>query len=141
VQLIVAAKEETAPQLQLLLDESGPEPNQAAAIDSTLFLRDPFKVMGGSLLKREADQNTRVIVFVTNLQLAPSETSSSVVVSLTDANGQNYDVAAENVMVIPLVNFAQVTFRLPDNLALGTCTITVKAQGKNSNSGVMRIRN
>lgn len=143
-QLIVkaAAVDEGAPALHLVLDEAGPEPNQAAALDSLLSLRDPFPIVNGwSLFKRETDQNTRVIVFVSNLQLTPGETSSSVIVNLTDANQQSYDVAAEGVTLIPLLNFAQVVFRLPDNLAIGTCTIVVKAQGKFSNPGVMRIRN
>jgi hypothetical protein len=144
VQLVVtaASEQEGAPQLQLLLDESGPEPNQAAALDSILFLRDPFPVVSEWLLLNQAiDSNTRVAVFVANLQLAPEDASSSVVVNLTDANNQSYDVAAEDVRILPLTNFMQVVFRLPDNLAPGTCTIVVKAQGKLSNSGAMRIRN
>ena len=30
--------------LQLILDEAGPDANQAAAFDSLLFIRDPFHV-------------------------------------------------------------------------------------------------
>ena len=35
--------------LQLLLDESGPAPNQVAAVDSVLFVRDPFPVVSSIL--------------------------------------------------------------------------------------------
>jgi hypothetical protein len=77
---------------------------------------------------------------VKNLQLAPGEPASSVVVNLIEGNNQTYDIAAEDVRLVPNVNFAQVIFRLPDNLAVGTCTITVKAHGQLSNSGTIRIR-
>jgi hypothetical protein len=75
-----------------------------------------------------------------NLQLAQGETSSSVVVNLTDSNNQSYDVAAEDVRPVPNVNFTQVIFRLPDSLPSGTCIVTVKARGQVSNAGTIRIR-
>jgi len=127
--------------LQLLLDESGPGLNQAAALDSVLFIRDPFPVVNGAdLLNLGADRNTRVILFVKNLQLTQGAPASSVVVNLIDSNNLTNDVAAEDVRLVPNFDFAQVIFRLPDNLAVGTCTITVKAPGKLSNSGTIRIR-
>jgi hypothetical protein len=129
------------PPLQLMLDESGPELNQAAALDSVLFLRDPFPIVNSAnLFDQGPDQNTRVIIFLTNLELAQGEPSSSVVVNLTDSNGQSYDVAAEDVRVVPSFNFVQVRFRLPDNLSLGKCTIKVTAHNQVSNSGIIRIR-
>ena len=81
------------------------------------------------------------VCFVTNLQLAQGEAASSVVVNLICANGQSYDVAAEDVQLVPLFNFRQIRFRLPDSLAPGDCTIKVRAQGRESNSGTIRIRN
>lgn len=129
------------PPLQLLLDQSGPAPDQVAALDSILFLRDPFPVINGAdLLNLGIDRNTRVVVFAMNLQLAQGETSSSVVVNLVDSNNQNHDVAAEDVRAVPNVPFTQVIFRLPDNLPAGTCTIKLKAHGQVSNLGTMRIR-
>jgi hypothetical protein len=126
--------------LQLLMDESGPFPDQAAALDSLLFLRDPFAVTNSDLLNLGHDQNTRVIVFVMNLQLAPGEPSGSVVVNLIDSNNQSYDLAAEDVRPAPNFVFTQVIFRLPDTLPPGTCLIKVKAHGQISNSGTFRIR-
>ena len=49
---------------------------------------------------------------VANLQLAPGEQSSSVVVNLVDSFGQNFDVAAADVRSLP--NTA------PDDLAPDT---------------------
>jgi hypothetical protein len=46
-----------------------------------------------------ADRNSRVTLFVTNLQLAPTDVASSVKVRLTDSNSQNYEVGAEEVRV------------------------------------------
>jgi photosystem II stability/assembly factor-like uncharacterized protein len=138
---VLTIKEEVSA-LYLIVEESETDPNQAAAIDATLFLRDPFPVINpGNLLNLDTDKNTRIIVFVTNLQLAQDEPSSSVVVHLTDAHGINYEVEAEDVRLVPLFNFTQVRFRLPDNLSPGTCTIKVKAHNQESNSGTIRIRN
>jgi CSLREA domain-containing protein len=133
--------DDDAAPLQLLLDESGPGPNQAAALDSVLFTRDPFPVVNGAdLLNLGTDRNTRVILFVMNLHLAQGETASSVVVNLIDDNNQSYDVAAEDVRLVPNFPFTQVIFRLPNNLAVGTCMIKIKAHAQSSNIGTIRIR-
>jgi hypothetical protein len=127
--------------LQLLLDESSPTSNQVAAIDSILFLTDPFLVVNGAnLLNLGVDRNTRIIVFAKTLQLAQGETSSSVVVNLIDSNNHSYDISAEDVRLVPNFDFTQVIFRLPDNLPAGTCTIIIKAHGQVSNPGTIRIR-
>ena len=128
--------------IQLMLDASGPAPDQLAALDSVLFFRDPFPVVNSAnLLNQGSDRNTRVVIFATNLQLAQGETSSSVVVNLVDANNQNFDVSAEDVRTVPNFDFTQVIFRLPNNLSKGTCTIKLKAHNQISNSGSIRIRN
>ena len=124
----------------LVVEESGPSPTQLAAIDS-LFLRDPFAVIRPfDLFKQGTDQNTRVLLFVTNLQLAQGEAASSVVVNLVGSNGQTYDVAAEDVRTIPGFDFRQVLFRLPDNLAPGVCNIKLKVHDQESNQGTIRIK-
>jgi hypothetical protein len=126
--------------MQLLLDSAGPALDQVASLDSTLFLRDPFPIVNGAdLLNLGSDRNTRVILFVRNLQLAAGETASSVVVHLVDGNNQTYDVTAENVRSVANADFVQVIFRLPNSLAAGKCTVTIKAHGQMSNTGTMRI--
>lgn len=127
--------------LQLLLEQFGPSSSQLAALDSILFLRDPFPVVNGANpLNLALDKNTRVIIFVANLQLAPGETSSSVLVNLIDNNNQSYEITAEDVRPLPNSTFTQVIFRLPNNPAVGTCTITIRAHDQISNSGTIRIR-
>lgn len=113
--------------------------DQVAALDSSLFIRDPFPVVNGAnVFNQGVDRNTRAIVFVSNLQLLPGETSSSVIVHLVDNNNQSYDVPAEDVRTVS--SFVQVTFRLPDNLAFGRCIVTIKAHAQVSNPGTIRIR-
>lgn len=140
--LFVLRPKQTLSPLQLMLDESGPGVNQATAFDSSLLLKDPFPIVNpANLLYQSSDKNTRVTVFVNNLQLAEGEKASSVTVNLVGSNNQPYDLPAERVRLVPAATFTQVTFRLPDNLAPGTCTIKVKAHGEESNSGTIRIAN
>lgn len=128
--------------LVLVLEESAPDPNQAAALDSVLFLRDPFPVINvANVITSGPDRNTRVMVFVQNLQLAAGELSSSVVVNLIDSNGQTSDVPAADVRAVPNSDLAQVIFRVPDSLPVGPCTIKVKAHSTVSNSGKVTISN
>lgn len=130
-----------APPIQLLLDTSGPVVDQIAAVDSLLFLRDPFPVHNGDdLLNLGSDRNTRVVLTVTNLRLAIGEDAASVVVNLVDSTNLSQDIPAEDVRLVPDTNFTQVTFRLPDNLPAGTATIKVNAHGQLTNPGTIRIR-
>ena len=127
--------------LQLLLDTSAPLSDQVVALDSLFLLRDPFPVVNvANLLNSSTDRNTRVTLFVANLQLLPNEASSSVVVNLIDSNNQSYDISAEDVRPVPNLALTQVIFRLPNNLATGLCTVMVKANGQTSNPGKMTIK-
>jgi alpha-tubulin suppressor-like RCC1 family protein len=126
--------------LQLLIDQSGPALDQAAALDLLTLLRDPFPVVSVNLLYLGADKNTRVVVFVRNLQLVPGEPSSAVIANLVGSNSQTYDVPAEDVRPVANSDFIQVSFRLPDTLAPGTCTIRIKAHAQVSNAGTIRIK-
>lgn len=129
----------TVPPPQLIIDTSGPAANQLAALDAVLSLRDPFRVV--SPLNLGSDPNTRVTLFVTNLQLAQGETAASVVVNLTDSNNQSQDVPAEDVRPVPDSSFTQVTFRLPNNLPAGSCTVRLRAHDQFTNIGTIRIKN
>jgi parallel beta-helix repeat protein len=126
--------------LYLILDESGPAANQATAFESILFTRDPFRVRGiAEWLDLGADRNTRVVIFAANLQLNPGEPASTVMVNLVGSNNQIYDVPAEEVRPLPNSAFTQITFRLPDSLATGACTVTIRAYNQTSNTGSFRI--
>ena len=127
--------------MQLLLDTSGPAVNQVSAMDSILFLRDPFPVVNtADLLNQGSDRNTRVVIVVSNLHLAQGEPSTSVVVNLIDSNSQSYDIPAEDVREIPNTIFTQIIFRLPNNLPVGASTVKVNAHSQLTNAGTLRIR-
>jgi hypothetical protein len=126
--------------LQLLLDESGPAADQAAALETWLFLRDPFRIQRSSTwVNLGADLNSRVMLFAGNVTLNQGETSAAVTVTLVDGNGQTFTVLAEDVRAIPDTSFSQVVFRLPDNLAAGVCLVTINLRGQTSNTGTIRI--
>jgi hypothetical protein len=60
------------PTLILILDELGPNPNQAAALDSLLFLRDPFPIDRlATWYNFGPDLNTRVLLFVGESAIKP----------------------------------------------------------------------
>lgn len=124
----------------LLLEDSGPAPQQAAALDSVLFTRDAFQVKRIDLgFYLPPDQNTVVMIFAQNLRLNQGETASDVIVNLVDANNQIFDVPAADVRAVANTDLTQVLFRLPDGLAAGTCKVTIKAHGQSSNMGTIRI--
>lgn len=118
---------------QLRLEENGPVANQAAALDAVLMLRDPFHVPNYTPWFFPGDQNTRVMVFASNLP------AGSVVVNLVDGSSQSFNITAEDVRAVAGSDFSQITFRLPNNLAPGTCTVTVKVGSSVSNAGTIRI--
>jgi len=125
---------------ELLLEEFGPSQNQAAAIDSVLTLRDPFRVQGiPDWFPTGPDKNTRVAFFVRGLQLNPGESPSNVGVFLMHSSGIGVFPAAEDVRPIPNTEFTQVIVRLPNNLLVGTYTVQIVAHSRQTNTGTIRI--
>jgi hypothetical protein len=126
--------------LELVLEESGPVPTQAAALDAILTLRDPFPVAGiPDWFPTGTDRNTRVALFARNLQLNPGELPTAVIVRFTTSNNQIFEVPAEDVRSIPNTDLTQVVVRLPNNLAAGTCSVFIRAHTLVSNTGTIRI--
>lgn len=125
---------------QLLLIESA-QPETKAAVVNVLLVTDPFDAMNSiEWLNSAADRNTRLLVLVSGVQLAPGEQPSSVTVNLVDSASHSFDVAAEDVRPLPNSTFAQVMFRIPDNIASGTSSVQVKAHNLTTNSGTIKIR-
>ena len=125
--------------MQLILEELGPA-NQAAALDAVLQTRDPFRILTDmTWLPNLNDHNTRVALFVRNLELNPGESPAFVTVRIFGIGSQFFDVPAEDVRSIHDFEFTQVVFRLPNNLPVGTRTVTIRAHGRVSNGGTIRI--
>ena len=124
----------------LMLEESGPAPQQAAAFESLLLTRDPFAVKSiAHWFNLPPGQNTLVMIFAQNLRLNQGETASDVIVNLVDGNNQSFDVPAADMRAVPNVDLTQILFRLPDALAPGTCKVTIKVHAQTSNMGTIRI--
>jgi len=124
---------------KLILDESGPNTNQATALESMLLVKDPFRVLSiAGWLDLGSDRNTRVSIF-SNLQLNPGEAASIVTVNLLDSSNQSFDLPAQDVRTLLNTPFTQVTFRLPNNLSSGVVQVTIKVNGHTSNTGTVRI--
>ena len=139
----LAGFEPTAPNgpPAVFLAENPPAPSLIAAFDSILRTTDPFRVINpANVLKNPNDPNTRVVIFVLNLELFLGETPAAVTVNITDVNKGVHNLSAEDVRPIPGgLGFTQVTFRLPNNLPAGTCLVKVVAHNLTSNVGTIRI--
>jgi hypothetical protein len=122
--------------IQLVLEDSS---NQVAGVDSLLLTRDPFTVSGiAKWLDLGSDRNTRLLLFVRNLQLNQGETAAAVEINVVNGNF-TATIAAEDVRAVPNTDLTQVTFRLPDNLPTGICVLSVRVHGQFSNTGVIQI--
>ena len=124
----------TAPPPQILLEQTGPAADQAAILDSTLQVRDPFPIVNTvNPFNSLADPNTRVVIFVANLS------GAAVTVNLVDSSNNSFDIIPADVHEFTDLPFSQVTFRLPNGLAAGTCKVKVSSQGQVSNTATFRI--
>jgi hypothetical protein len=122
--------------LELVYEDSGPFVDHAAALDAVTHVREPFRVVSiPDWFAKGSDRNTRVVLFVRNLQLNPGETPSAIGVVVL---GRDI-VPAEDVRGVPNTDLTQVVFRLPNNLPAGFHTVSILAHGRTSNSGTIRI--
>jgi hypothetical protein len=125
--------------LELVLEESGPTPDQAAALDAIFAVRDPFRIVSiPDWFPTGPDKNTRVMLFARNLQLNPGELSSAVIVRFTGST-QVVEVSAQDVRAAANPDLTQVVVRLPDGLAPGTYSVFIRAHTRTSNTGTIRI--
>lgn len=129
-------------EIKLLLEETGPAADQVAAVDSVLFLRDPFRVINpANMVKDPFSPNTGVIVFAENLELAFFESASAVGVILVDSTNHTFNMVAAQVTPVSIsgLNVKQVNFILPTGIAPGTCILKLVLHGHVSNSVTFRI--
>lgn len=129
-------------EIRLLLEETGPAVDQAAALESVLYLRDPFRVVNpASMVKDPFNPNTGVIVFAQNLELAFFESASAVGVIVVDSTNHTFNMVAAQVTPVSIsgLNVKQVNFVLPTGIAPGTCVLKLVLHGHVSNSVTFRI--
>ena len=112
----------------------------AIALDSPTMVRDPFPLTNPWNLS--GDGRTRVMFFVTNLDLAPNENSSAVVAQAHDGANNVFPLTVEFVGKVPGFDWlTQVVVRLPDNLPSGQAVfLSVTFHGQASNQARIQMR-
>jgi uncharacterized protein (TIGR03790 family) len=121
----------------LLTEENS---NRAAALDSASWMRDPFPVV--TIYNFSQDQQTRVMLFATNLELQPGENSSAVTAQAEDAQQKIYTLAVEYVGKVPSLDWlTQVVVKLPGEIRnAGDVWISIRLRGALSNKVMVRIK-
>jgi glucose/arabinose dehydrogenase len=113
----------------------------AVALDSVLFVRDPFPLNNPSNFF-VADQRTRLMLLGLNLGLLPGENASAVTVTAEDASQNVFPLTVEFVGKVPGLDWlTQVVARLPDNTPTNqSIFVSVTLRGKTSNKVRVRIQ-
>lgn len=123
----------------MLLEESGPNAGQAAALEAVLGTRDPFRLFMPDWFTPGVNENTRIVLFAQNLQLNPGELASAVRVILVSSTGLLFNLPAEDVRPLRDSEFTQVIVRLPNTIPPGTATVFIFAHQRQTNSAPLRI--
>jgi glucose/arabinose dehydrogenase len=111
----------------------------AAALESSLFMRDPFPLINTYNLS--PDQRTRIMVFGTNLELLPNETFAAITAKAEDAQMNVFPLTVEFVgKPAGMDPLSEVIVKLPDTLPSGQSVfISVTLRGQTSNKVRVRI--
>lgn len=120
-----------APFAPVLLSEA--TSTRAIALDSVLWLREPFKLTSPGYFS--ADRRTRIMLFVTNLNLLAGETASAVTVEAEDAAHRIYQLKVEYAGTVPGFGWMGcVVVRLSDGLGdVGDVLVRLRLRGVSSN--------
>lgn len=114
----------------------------ALALESPTMSRDPFALTNLINFSLTNDHQTRLSLFVTNLELLPGENSSAVTARLQDASMNVFPLQVEFVGPLPgVAGVSQVIARLPANTpANQSVFVSVTLHGQTSNLARVRIR-
>lgn len=114
--------------------------NRAAALDSVLFIPEPFNLL--NVHNFSLDQRTRIILFVVGLELMPGENNSVITAQAEYAGNGPYPLDIEFVGKVPnFDSFTQVNLRLPNELAnAGDVSVSLSLRGIPSNKVVINVR-
>lgn len=117
-----------------------PNTTRAIAIHSVRFTREPFTVR--TPVNLGSDQRTRIMLFVTNLELRTGETPSAITVRALDSRGQTYDLPVEEVVKLANLNWlSSLIVRLPDDATInGDLAISIGIRGAVSNTALVAIK-
>lgn len=106
---------------------------RAAALDSVTFVRDPFSLT--NVHNFSVDQRTRIMLFVTGIELLPGENISAVQVQLEDSAHHVVPLVVEDLRPVPnLAGISQLVVRLPNSIAAaGDFNVSVTFRGVTGN--------
>ena len=109
-------------------------------LELATMIRDPFAL--NNLFNFSTDHRTRLMLFVTNLDLAAGENSSAVTARAEDAALNLYPLTVESVGKVPGLDWlTQVVVRLPDNTpAAQPIFLSVTLHGRTSNKVRVRMK-
>jgi uncharacterized delta-60 repeat protein len=133
----VSVRYQTAPRDVPILQTDGTT-TEAVAINSVTFARGPFAITDN--LNFSTDHQTRIIIFVANLELSQGENSSAVTVEARTSGGSIVQLPIEHFGDVPGCDwFKNITVRLPEQLAgAGTVQVSI-THGNRSNEGSIVI--
>jgi uncharacterized repeat protein (TIGR01451 family) len=114
---------------------------RAAALDAVTMVRDPFSLTNDHNFS--SDRRTRIMLFVTGIELLPSEGLSAVQVQLEDSAHRVYPLSVEDVRKVPgFDTLSQIVVRLPDSIqSEGDFNVSVTFRGATGNRPLINIRN
>lgn len=106
---------------------------RALAVDSVLWLRDPFQL--NSPVPWGPDRRTRVMLFLMNFELLPGENTSVLTADAEDVAHRNYPLTVEYVGKVPGFDWLScAVIRLSDDMGdLGDVLVRFRARGVSSN--------
>jgi beta-glucanase (GH16 family) len=127
----------TPSSVPVMLTEEGS--NHALALDSVLWVQDPFRVTSNNNFSQ--DHHTRVMLLVANVDVQPGDVSSVLTADARDAQGTSYPLIVEAVEKVPSFDWiTQVVVILPDGLKnLSEVQVSVKAGDQPSNEALVRL--
>lgn len=106
---------------------------RAIALESMTYLAEPFPLAAPVVF--DGDGRTRLMLFATNLTLAPGETASAVTAEAEDVTRLRYPLTVEYVSAVPEQTWmTSVVVRLNDNLGdVGDVLVGITYHGMTSN--------
>jgi uncharacterized protein GlcG (DUF336 family) len=120
----------------VLISQAGS--TRAVALESVTRVPEPFALT--SPVRFGADARTRVMLFATNLHLAPGEDASVVTAEAEDAARRTYALAVEHAGPVPGQEWmSSVVVRLDDRLAEDSGDVLVRVTYRGASSNRVRV--
>ncbi len=146
IEVTIPLSGETGPYSLTLLTNAPPvllardNGDRAVALQSVSFLTEPFPLT--TTFNLSPDQQTRVMLFASNLGLLPGEVQSAVTAVAEDGQMNSYPLTVEFVGKVPGQGWmSEIVLKLPPNLPSGQdVRVSIAIHGRLSNKVRLAIR-